>query len=54
MALASHVASLDLALRQLKEEYRAIWRGKTGSVQDPFRRPGGEGVTRGVEGIAIR
>lgn len=52
MALASSVASLDAQLRQLKDDYRYIWREKTGSVQDPFRNKGG--LESATEGLAIR
>ncbi|EFP91294.2 uncharacterized protein PGTG_17151 [Puccinia graminis f. sp. tritici CRL 75-36-700-3] len=36
MVLADKVAQLDTAVRNLKEEYRDIWRHQTGSVRDPF------------------
>lgn len=57
MSLASSVASLDHDLRTLKDEYRSIWRAKTGSVQDPFSIASGKGrrdIENGVAGIAIR
>jgi hypothetical protein len=54
MALASSVAALDLQLKQLKDDYRAIWREKTGSVQDPFKAKSREALERGVEGMEIR
>ena len=60
MALASAVATLDTELKSLKEDYRLIWKEKTGSVQDPFgagnRRAGkGAGGIEGmVEGMNIR
>lgn len=57
MALASSVASLDSDLKSLREDYRAIWKEKTGSAQDPFvvGRNRGEGsVESGIQGIALR
>ncbi|SCV72315.1 BQ2448_3852 [Microbotryum intermedium] len=37
LALASNVASLQADLDRLKDQYRVIWRDKTGRVMDPFR-----------------
>lgn len=55
MALASAVAALDLQLKQLKEQYRQVWREKTGSAMDPFKvAKARQGLERGVEHIAIR
>lgn len=59
MALASALASLDLQLKGLKEDYRVIWRDKTGKVgMDPFRAAAGRGgqeeVRRGMRGLEIR
>lgn len=59
MALASAIASLDLQLKRLKDDYRVIWREKTGNtVLDPFKaartKEGSNGVERGVRGMEIR
>ncbi|KAM0751631.1 hypothetical protein T439DRAFT_355538 [Meredithblackwellia eburnea MCA 4105] len=54
MSLASLVASLDNDLKALKDDYRAIWREKTGSVQDPFARNGGAKVENAVARMSIR
>lgn len=52
MTLASSVAALDTQLKHLKDEYRIIWREKTGSVQDPFKRMGT--IENRMEGVEIR
>ncbi|GAA5927387.1 hypothetical protein JCM10213_003457 [Rhodosporidiobolus nylandii] len=52
VSLASAVSALDLELKGLKEEYRVIYREKTGRTADPFR--GNGGLERGVGGLAIR
>ncbi|KAG0655347.1 Charged multivesicular body protein 3 [Rhodotorula mucilaginosa] len=58
VSLASAVSALDLELKQLKDEYRTIWREKTGRVVDPFRINGGGasgvGIERNLRGIEIR
>lgn len=56
MSLASVVAALDNDLKALKDEYRRIWRDKTGSVQDPFARTGGAAgkIEAAVERMEIR
>ncbi|GAA6052469.1 hypothetical protein JCM3770_001128 [Rhodotorula araucariae] len=59
VSLASAVSALDLELKQLKDEYRAIYREKTGRLADPFRvNSGGAGGVGGVEralaGVALR
>ena len=57
MALASAIASLDLQLKRLKDDYRVIWREKTGnSVLDPFKaaRTKDGSVERGVRAMEIR
>ncbi|KAK4053400.1 Nucleoporin nup49/NSP49 (Nuclear pore protein nup49/NSP49) [Microbotryomycetes sp. JL201] len=53
MALASAVAALDLQLKQVKDEYRTIWRAKTSSVQDPFRQVDRSELRRSFAGVAI-
>ncbi|KAM0792723.1 hypothetical protein ACM66B_002501 [Microbotryomycetes sp. NB124-2] len=53
MALASAVAALDLQLKKVKDEYRSIWRAKTGSVQDPFRQVDRSGLRQSFAGVAI-
>jgi nucleoporin p58/p45 len=49
---------LELELKSLKDEYRGIWREKTGRLVDPFRLTGGgpgvKGVESGVRGMEIR
>ena len=49
---------MELELQALKDEYRAIWREKTGRLVDPFRLagagPGVSGVESGVRGMEIR
>jgi hypothetical protein len=52
MTLASSVSALDTQLKHLKDEYRLIWREKTGSVQDPFKRMGT--IENRMEGVEIR
>ncbi|SCZ91666.1 BZ3500_MvSof-1268-A1-R1_Chr5-1g07592 [Microbotryum saponariae] len=58
LALASNVASLQSDLHRLKDEYRLIWRDRTGRVTDPFReREGGRevaGVVSGLGRVEIR
>ncbi|POY72946.1 hypothetical protein BMF94_4022 [Rhodotorula taiwanensis] len=58
VSLASAVSALDLDLKRLKEEYRSIWREKTGRVVDPFRINGGGasgvGIERNLRGVEIR
>ncbi|GAA5854855.1 hypothetical protein JCM8547_004097 [Rhodosporidiobolus lusitaniae] len=58
LSLASSVAALNEELRELKDEYRGIWREKTGKGGDPFPPPmrgnGVGGVERGVAGMAVR
>ncbi|GAA5903203.1 hypothetical protein JCM6882_006993 [Rhodosporidiobolus microsporus] len=56
VSLASAVSALDLELKGLKDEFRLIWREKTGRGVDPFRLngAGNEGIERGVGGMAIR
>ncbi|GAA5993145.1 hypothetical protein JCM10908_001310 [Rhodotorula pacifica] len=58
VSLASAVSSLDLELKRLKDEYRTIWREKTGRVVDPFRINGGGasgvGIERNMRGVEIR
>ncbi|GAA5909896.1 hypothetical protein JCM8208_000983 [Rhodotorula glutinis] len=61
VSLASAVSALDLDLKQLKDQYRNIYRDKTGRLADPFRVNGSGaglggvgGVERGVGGMAIR
>lgn len=55
MTLASYVASLDSDLKALRDEYRAIWREKTSSVQDPFaRNASGRGLEKGLNEIELR
>ncbi|GAA5974822.1 hypothetical protein JCM11641_008377 [Rhodosporidiobolus odoratus] len=61
VSLASSISAMDLELKGLKDEYRWIWREKTGRQGgDPFRGNGGSGVggvggvERGVGGMAIR
>ncbi|SGZ08932.1 BQ5605_C030g10826 [Microbotryum silenes-dioicae] len=52
LALASNVASLQSDLDRLKDEYRVIWRDRTGRVMDPFReREGGRDVAGVVSGL---
>jgi nucleoporin p58/p45 len=36
IALASKTAALDAELQKIKALYTQLWRGKTGSVRDPF------------------
>ncbi|GAA6001841.1 nucleoporin FG repeat-containing protein [Rhodotorula paludigena] len=61
VSLASAVSALDLELKQLKDEYRAIYREKTGRTSDPFRVNGsgaavgaGSGLEKSVGGLALR
>ncbi|BGP37568.1 Nucleoporin nup49/NSP49 (Nuclear pore protein nup49/NSP49) [Rhodotorula kratochvilovae] len=60
VSLASAVSALDLELKALKDEYRAIYREKTGRLADPFRVNGAGGgsgvggVERGLAGVALR
>lgn len=55
LSLASSVSSLDLELKGLKDEYRVIYREKTGRGVDPFPKPSATGgLERGVGGLAIR
>ncbi|GAA6063154.1 hypothetical protein JCM10212_006312 [Sporobolomyces blumeae] len=61
VSLAASVSALELELKRLKDEYRAIWRDKTGRMVDPFRLGvvgnGGNavgGVEQGVRGIELR
>ncbi|GAA5895087.1 uncharacterized protein JCM6883_002315 [Sporobolomyces salmoneus] len=58
ISLASSVSSLELELKGLKDDYRGIWREKTGRLVDPFRLGGGgqgvKGVESGVRGMEIR
>ncbi|KAI5479124.1 hypothetical protein MNV49_004123 [Pseudohyphozyma bogoriensis] len=58
MSLASLIATLTSELERVKDDYRLIWRAKTGSVVDPFRLAGSgsngvDGVTRGVGGLGV-
>ncbi|GAA5832257.1 hypothetical protein JCM3766R1_002355 [Sporobolomyces carnicolor] len=58
LSLAASVSGLELELQALKDEYRGIWREKTGRLVDPFRLagagPGVSGVESGVRGMEIR
>ncbi|GJN88186.1 hypothetical protein Rhopal_001151-T1 [Rhodotorula paludigena] len=61
VSLASAVSALDLELKQLKDEYRAIYREKTGRTSDPFRVNGSgaavgaaSGLEKSVGGLALR
>ncbi|GAA5924457.1 FG-nucleoporin NUP49 [Sporobolomyces koalae] len=58
MSLASQVSTIDLELQRLKDDYRGIWREKTGRLVDPFRlgqtANGVRSVENGVRGIEIR
>ena len=60
LQLASRLASLEGNITELKDEYRDLWRDKTGSVRDPFierRREilGAEnGVLDSVGSLSIR
>jgi nucleoporin p58/p45 len=59
VSLASAVSALDLELKGLKDEYRIIWREKTGRMVDPFRLgggagTGGSGLEKGVGGMSLR
>ncbi|GAA5922071.1 hypothetical protein JCM1841_003142 [Sporobolomyces salmonicolor] len=59
VSLASAVSALDLELKALKDEYRAIWREKTGRGVDPFRingagAGGAKGLEVGMRGVEIR
>ncbi|GAA5864705.1 hypothetical protein JCM1840_002206 [Sporobolomyces johnsonii] len=59
VSLASAVSALDLELKALKDEYRAIWREKTGRGVDPFRINGpgvggAKGLDMGMRGVEIR
>lgn len=36
LQLASKLSSLEHSTTELKDEYRDLWREKTGSVRDPF------------------
>ena len=60
LSLASSVSGLELELKSLKDDYRGIWREKTGRLVDPFRLasggggPGVKGVESGVRGMEIR
>ncbi|BGO98135.1 hypothetical protein RTBOTA2_001843 [Rhodotorula toruloides] len=59
VSLASAVSALDLELKGLKDDYRVIWREKTGRMVDPFRLgggagTGGSGLEKGVGGMSLR
>lgn len=56
MSLASSIATLNNDLKELKDDFRLVWREKTGSVQDPFRRAGVtvNGVENGIGNMDIR
>lgn len=56
MSLASSVASLDVQLKALKEDYRELWRRQMGgSLRDPFEEEFLErtGIDNGVGGMRI-
>lgn len=50
MSLASQIAGLHNQLEKLKEEYKELWRERTGSVRDPFKR-NGDGGEEGADGM---
>ncbi|GAA5957231.1 hypothetical protein JCM3765_000399 [Sporobolomyces pararoseus] len=50
LSLASSVSGLELELKSLKDDYRGIWREKTGRLVDPFRLASGGGGP-GVKGV---
>ncbi|KAK4705107.1 nucleoporin p58/p45, partial [Phenoliferia sp. Uapishka_3] len=55
ISLASAVATIDAELKVLKDDYRAIFKAKTGFVQDPFVVKRGSGkLENGVERLEIR
>lgn len=56
MSLASSVASLDVQLKALKEDYRDLWRRQMGgTVRDPFEEAFLEqtGVDTAVQGMRL-